>query len=107
MVVLTALPHPFQPKGAACRSDGGHIGEVQARHFFAPKKSVWRWLLPLLLVLGVAGLVTWKLGKLSEWVPFLPPPKDVWGEEAKSTGGKKPTGATTPETAPVEAPTTR
>jgi hypothetical protein len=43
---------------------------------FAPKKSVWRWLLPLLLVLGVAGWLTWKSGKLSEWLPWVPPPEE-------------------------------
>jgi hypothetical protein len=41
---------------------------------FAHKKSAWRWLFPLLLVIGLALYVTWQLGALSNWLPFLPPP---------------------------------
>jgi hypothetical protein len=45
---------------------------------FAPKRSAWRWLLPVLLVLGLAGFVTWNTGKLSEWIPAIPAPEDPW-----------------------------
>lgn len=33
---------------------------------FAQKKSVWRWLLPLLLILGLAVYITWRIGVLSD-----------------------------------------
>jgi len=41
---------------------------------FAQKKSAWRWLFPLLLILGLALYITWQLGMLSNWLPFVPPP---------------------------------
>jgi hypothetical protein len=41
---------------------------------FAQKKSVWRWLFPLLLVLGIATYVTWRMGALSDWLTFIPRP---------------------------------
>jgi hypothetical protein len=41
---------------------------------FAQKKSVWRWLFPLLLVLGVAAYLAWRAGALSGWIPIIPGP---------------------------------
>jgi hypothetical protein len=41
---------------------------------FAPKKSVWRWLFPLLVVLAVAGYLAWSVGMLSDWLSFVPRP---------------------------------
>ena len=44
---------------------------------FAQKKSAWRWLFPLLLILGIALYLTWQLGILSNWLPFIPPPSST------------------------------
>jgi hypothetical protein len=41
---------------------------------FAHEKSVWRWLFPLLVVLGVAGYLAWSSGLLSDWLSFVPRP---------------------------------
>lgn len=45
---------------------------------FAPRKSAWRWLLPLLLLAGVALYGAWKLDLLHAWLDFVPPPSDPW-----------------------------
>jgi hypothetical protein len=41
---------------------------------FAQKKSAWRWLFPLLVVLGIAAYLLWQMGLLSDWLPFVPRP---------------------------------
>lgn len=48
---------------------------------FAPKKSAWRWLLPVLVLVALFAYGTWKVGLLHGWLDFVPPPDHPWFEQ--------------------------
>ena len=45
---------------------------------YAPKKPLWRKLLPWVLLLGLALFGTWKTGYLHDWVSVVPDPEHLW-----------------------------
>ncbi|MFM8979296.1 MAG: hypothetical protein ACKOSS_02360, partial [Planctomycetia bacterium] len=48
---------------------------------FAPKKSIWSWLLPVLLLVTLFAYGAWKVGLLHSWLDFVPPPEHLWFEQ--------------------------